>query len=221
MRIIKQILLLCTGWILLSSVAIADTDYKALSDDIQLRLDKTSQFYQQQQIADARTEVQMAYFEVFENLEGPIRINISAQKSYQMEAAFGEIRKMIGDGKPQAEVDAKINWLKSELNSVLPVLADGHRLTAEQQHGAYDNDQIAPYWQQSFKTIDDLLAEAVNLYQNNSYAEASKKIQLAQYDGFKNSEMEMSVRQNRSSQQAGNINRQFSELIALSGSRIK
>ncbi len=217
MRIIKQILLLCTGWILLSSVAIADTDYKALSDDIQLRLDKTSQFYQQQQIADARTEVQMAYFEVFENLEGPIRINISAQKSYQMEAAFGEIRKMIGDGKPQAEVDAKINWLKSELNSVLPVLADGHRLTAEQQHGAYDNDQIAPYWQQSFKTIDDLLAEAVNLYQNNSYAEASKKIQLAQYDGFKNSEMEMSVRQNRSSQQAGNINRQFSELIALSG----
>ena len=29
----------------------------------------------------------------FENLEGPIRINFSAQKSYQMEATFGEIRK--------------------------------------------------------------------------------------------------------------------------------
>ena len=40
----------------------------------------------------------MAYFEVFENLEGPIRINFSAQKSYQMEATFAEIRKMIGEG---------------------------------------------------------------------------------------------------------------------------
>ncbi|WP_159566447.1 FTR1 family iron permease [Budvicia diplopodorum] len=216
MRIAKRIFLLCAGCLFLSFAALAATDYKALSDDIQHRLDKTAQFYQQQQIAEARTEVQMAYFEVFENLEGPIRINISAQKSYQMEAAFGEIRKMIADGKPLAEVNAKINWLKSELNSVLPVLADGHKLTAEQQHGAYDNDQIAPYWQQSFKTIDDRLAEAIGLYQSNNYAEASKKIQLAQYDGFKNSEMEMSVRQNRSSQQAGEINRQFSELITIS-----
>ena len=39
----------------------------------------------------------MAYFEVFENLEGPIRINISARKSYEMESAFGEIRRMIGE----------------------------------------------------------------------------------------------------------------------------
>lgn len=216
MRIIGRILFFFAGWIFFSSLAMAATDYQQLSDDIQSRLDKTSQFYQQQQIAEARTEVQMAYFEVFENLEGPIRINISAQKSYQMEAAFGEIRKMIGDGKPQAEVDAKINWLKGELNSVLPVLSGGHKLTAEQQHGAYDNEQIAPYWQQSFKTIDDLLAEAISLYQSNNYVEASKKVQLAQYDGFKNSEMEMSVRQNRTSQQAGDINRQFSELIKLS-----
>ena len=49
----------------------------------------------------------MAYFEIFENLEGPIRINFSAQKSYQMEATFGEIRKMIGEGKPMNEVQAK------------------------------------------------------------------------------------------------------------------
>lgn len=45
----------------------------------------------------ARRTVQMAYFEVFENLEGPIRINISARKSYEMESAFGEIRRMIGE----------------------------------------------------------------------------------------------------------------------------
>ncbi|WP_347254755.1 FTR1 family protein [Leminorella grimontii] len=216
MSILKKTIFLLIGWCAFSAIAMA-TDYQRLTDDIRQRLDKTSQFYQQQQIAEARTEVQMAYFEVFENLEGPIRINISAQKSYQMEAAFGEIRKMIGEGKPQADVDAKINWLKDELDSVLPVLKDGHKLSAEQQHGTYDNSDIAPYWQQSFKTIDDLLAEAITLYQNGNYAEARRKVQQAQYDGFKNSEMEMSVRQNRSSQQAGDINRQFNELINISG----
>ncbi|SQI40792.1 Ferrous iron uptake protein [Leminorella richardii] len=216
MSILKKTLFLLIGWCAFITAAFA-TDYQSLTDDIRQRLDKTSQFYQQQQIDEARTEVQMAYFEVFENLEGPIRINISAQKSYQMEAAFGEIRKMIGDGKPQAEVDAKISWLKGELDSVLPVLRDGHKLSAEQQHGTYDNSDIAPYWQQSFKTIDDLLAEAITLYQSENYAEARRKVQQAQYDGFKNSEMEMSVRQNRSSQQAGEINRQFNELIAISG----
>ncbi|MBW7982050.1 FTR1 family iron permease [Enterobacillus tribolii] len=216
MRILKSALFFLIGWWVLSTVALA-TDYQHLADDIRQRLDKTSQLYQQQQIAEARTEVQMAYFEVFENLEGPIRINISAQKSYQMEAAFGEIRKMIGDGKPQAEVDAKIRWLKDELDGVLPVLKDGHKLTAEQQHGAYQNDQIALYWQQNFKTIDDLLAEAIAFYQEGDYAQARRKVQQAQYDGFKNSEMEMSIRQNRSSQLAGEINRQFSALIAISG----
>ncbi|MDR0807421.1 MAG: FTR1 family iron permease [Enterobacteriaceae bacterium] len=217
MRIIKQIFVLCLGLFLLSSAATATTNYKQLTDNIKQRLDKTAQLYQQQQIPDARTEVQMAYFEVFENLEGPIRINISAQKSYQMEAAFGEIRKMIGDGKPVSEVTARINWLKSELDSVVPVLADGHKLTAEQQHGTYDNKEIAPYWQQSFKVLDDLLAEAVTSYQNQQYAEARRLVQQAQYDGYKNSEMEISVRQNRSSQEAGDINKQFSQLITLSG----
>ncbi len=159
--------------------------------------------------------VQMAYFEIFENLEGPIRINISAQKSYQMEAAFGEIRRMMGEGKPQAEVDDKINWLKNELSAVLPVLADGHKLTAEQQHGTYENSDIAVYWQQSFKIIDDLLAQAISEYQDGKYAAASQSVQQAHYQGFKNSEMEMSVRGNRSSQQAAAINQQFTALIAL------
>lgn len=187
-----------------------------MAADIQQRLDKTAQLYQQQNIADARSEVQMAYFEVFENLEGPIRINISSQKSFQMEAAFGEIRRMIGEGKSQAEVQQKIDWLKNELTGVLPVLADGHRLTAEQQHAAYDNEQIAPYWQQQFRIIDDLLAQAMTDYQEGRYSQATQSVQKAHYDGFKNSEMEMSVRQNRSSQQAASINQQFTALMALS-----
>ncbi|WP_409307404.1 FTR1 family protein [Pectobacterium sp. B1J-3] len=206
------VLLLC--WLFTSSVAVA-ADYAAFIQDIQSRLDKTAQLYEQQKPDDARVEVQMAYFEVFENLEGPIRINISAQKSYQLEATFGEIRRMIGEGKPLADVQAKVTWLKGELTAVLPVLSDGHKLVAQEQHGAYDNTEIALYWQQSFKIIDDNLAEAVSEYQAGNYKQASQSVQVAHYDGFKNSEMEMSVRQNRSAQQAASINQQFSSLITL------
>ncbi|PWC18413.1 iron permease [Brenneria roseae subsp. roseae] len=209
----KIFLLLC--WLFTSSMAVAAADYATFIQDIQSRLDKTAQLYEQQKPDEARVEVQMAYFEVFENLEGPIRINISAQKSYQMESTFGEIRRMIGEDKPQDEVQAKITWLKDELTAVLPVLSDGHRLVAQEQHGAYDNADIALYWQQSFKIIDDQLAQAVSEYQAGDYKKASQSVQQAHYDGFKNSEMEMSVRQNRSAQQAAAINQQFTALIAL------
>ncbi|MGQ0286218.1 FTR1 family iron permease [Pasteurellaceae bacterium 22721_9_1] len=192
------------------------SDFQALSEDIKTRLDKTAQLYQQNQIDDARTEVQMAYFEVFENLEGPIRINFSAQKSYQMEATFGEIRKMIGEGKSQQEIQDKIQWLKNELDAVVPSLSDGHQLNAEGQHNTYENQQISAYWQQSFKMLDDLLADAIAAYQDNQLTDAKKLIQQAQYDGFKNSEMEMSIRNNRGADIAANINQQFYDLIKLS-----
>lgn len=58
----------------------AKDNYAEWIQDIEHRLDKTAHLYQQGQADEARTEVQMAYFEVFENLEGPIRINFSAQK---------------------------------------------------------------------------------------------------------------------------------------------
>lgn len=200
---------------LVSTFAWSATDYSYYINDIQSRLDKTAALYQQQQANEARREVQMAYFEVFENLEGPIRINISAQKSYQMESAFGEIRRMMGEGKPQEDVQAKIDWLKNELNQVEPVLDGGHKLVAQEQHGAYSDSNIAHYWQQSFQSIDDLMAQAISQYQAGQYAQASQSVQQAHYQGFKNSEMEMSVRQNRSAQQAASINQQFTALIAL------
>ena len=208
--------LYCLFFIFLTTTAYAQNNYQAWVEDIENRLDKTATLYQQNNVDEARTEVQMAYFEVFENLEGPIRINFSAQKSYQMEASFGEIRKMIGEGRPQAEVQSKIDALKKELQEVLPALGDGHQLNAEGQHATYDNQDIAVHWQQSFKVIDDLLAQAISAYQNQAFTDAKKLIQQAQYDGFKNSEMEMSIRQNRAASISADINQQFYDLIKLS-----
>ena len=194
----------------------AQDNYQQWVFDITNRLNNTEQLIKENKIDDAKTEVQMAYFEVFENLEGPIRINFSAQKSYQMEATFGEIRKMIGEGKPMSEIQAKIEGLKKELQEVLPSLIEGHQLNADGQHGVYDNAEIKPYWQQSFKTIDDLVAQAITYYENGDFSNAKKTFQQAQYDGYKNSEMEMSVRTNRSSEISSAINQQFYNLIRLS-----
>ena len=83
---------------------------------------------------------------------------------------------------------------------MLPSLIEGHQLNADGQHGVYDNAEIKPYWQQSFKTIDNLVAQAITYYENGDFANAKKSFQQAQYDGYKNSEMEMSVRTNRSSE---------------------
>jgi len=217
-RIVRKfcLSLLVTLFSLLISVSVwAATNYAPFIEDIEQRLDKTAELYSQQRTDEARRTVQMAYFEVFENLEGPIRINISASKSYEMESAFGEIRRMIGEKKPLADVQSKIDWLKASLREVEPVLDGGHRLVAEEQHSALTRTDIAVHWQESVRIIDDLLAQAVNDYQAGNYATASQHVQQAHYQGFKNSEMEMSVRQNRSAKDAAAINQQFSALIAL------
>ncbi|OOF58787.1 FTR1 family protein [Rodentibacter myodis] len=199
-----------------SQPSLAQDNYQQWVTEITARLDKTTTLLQQNNPDEARTEVQMAYFEVFENLEGPIRINFSAQKSYQMEATFGEIRKMIGEGKSLNEIQTKIDGLKQALQEVLPSLIEGHQLNADGQHGVYQNDQILPYWQQSFKTIDDFVAQAIEAYQQGDFAKAKQSFQQAQYAGYKNSEMEMAIRTNRSAEQSAAINQQFYNLIRLS-----
>ncbi|WP_424405723.1 FTR1 family iron permease [Pasteurella sp. PK-2025] len=209
-------------WILLILVLFslpnvqANPPYQQWVQDIENRLNKATELYQQNQTDDAKTEVQMAYFEVFENLEGPIRINFSAQKSYQMEASFGEIRKMMGEQKPYTEIHAKITALQQDLQEVLPALTQGHQLNASAQHDVYQHQAITPHWQQSFQIIDDRLAEAIHAYQQGKLAQAKQLVQQAQYEGYKNSEMEIAIRLHRSASQSASINQQFYDLIRLS-----
>lgn len=193
----------------------SETDYTRLTTEIKQRLDKTEALYREKKSTEAKDMVQSAYFEIFENLEGPIRINLSAQKSFQMEAAFGEIRRMIGENKSPAEISKKVQWLKSELDGVLPILKNGHTLQGEEAHDTYTNSEVAGQWQESLKKMEDLLAEAIGLYREEKWQESSEKVQQAQYDGFKNTELEMAIRRHRSSEKAANINTRFSTLITL------
>lgn len=193
----------------------APGDYEEYIQDIEGRLDRTYELYQNKDIDTAKREVQMAYFEVFENLEGPIRINISAQKSFEMEATFGEIRRMIINGEKLETVHGRIVWLKEQLREVQPVIEKGHMLRAQGAHGTYDNEKIDPYWHDYYRLIDDLLADAISNYQDGEYKKARDNIRQAQYQGFKNSEMETLVRLHVSSKDAQGLNQAFTKIFAL------
>lgn len=208
-RFIACLLLLCM-------LPLAAQDFRAFADDIAQRLDATNELYQQGKTDEAKQKVQMAYFEVFENLEGPIRINISAQKSAEMEAEFGNIRRLIGQGAPKEEVQQRLRALRDEVQKVVPVLESGHKLVAHGSHSALDG--IDPGWAVAYQALDDNLAAAVSAFEKGNGAEAKKRVQQAQYDGFKNSDMETTIRMQKSARAAEVINRQFAALMKQAGS---
>ena len=193
------------------ALPLAAQDFRAFADDIAQRLDATDALYQEGKTDEAKQKVQMAYFEVFENLEGPIRINISAQKSAEMEAEFGNIRRLIGNGAPQEEVQQRLQALRNEVQKVVPVLESGHKLVAHGSHSALDG--IDPGWAVAYQALDDNLAAAVSAFEKGNGAEAKKRVQQAQYDGFKNSDMETTIRMQKSARAAEVINRQFAALM--------
>ena len=197
--------------LLLCALPLAAQDFRAFADDIAQRLDATNELYQQGKSDEAKRKVQMAYFEVFENLEGPIRINISAQKSAEMEAEFGNIRRLIGQGAPQEEVQQRLQALRDEVQKVVPILESGHKLVAHGAHSALDG--IDPGWATAYQALDDNLAAAVSAFEKKNGAEAKKQVQQAQYDGFKNSDMETTIRMQKSARAAEVINRQFAALM--------
>ncbi len=163
--------------IFLSLASAAPVDYQAAADDISQRLDKAAQQYQAGNITEAKRTVQMAYFDVYEGIEGPIRINYSAQYSAELEGKFGEIRKLIASKSPVENVKKAIAWLKAEINSLPEKLTQGHQLVAEKS--GLDANSIAPEWQQIANQINDSINGAVWSYKSNEQEKALKSIEEA------------------------------------------
>ncbi|KUI98885.1 FTR1 family iron permease [Vibrio sp. MEBiC08052] len=199
-------------------------DYQAAADDINARLDKTVQLYASGDAVQAKHTVQMAYFEVFEGLEGPIRINYSRQYAYQLEAKFSEIRKMIGNQASLDDVKENVDWLKTQIASVPSILESGTQLVAETAdiHQA----SILPYWREQVLTIERLVNQGLASYRTSDQAEtaqakqlkretAIKLIRQAQFDAYKNSDLETAIRLNRSGAKAAQYNDMFKAMIDL------
>lgn len=115
----------------------AALDYDGMVGQIGAFFNEALTLYKQGNAAEAKLKAQAAYFEVFENLEGPIRINISAKKNFLLEQEFTGIRQMIVAGEPPEAVEKRINDLMAELAQVAGQLKGGHELKAEATDGAH------------------------------------------------------------------------------------
>ncbi|MCG9789804.1 FTR1 family iron permease [Vibrio mediterranei] len=197
-------------------------DYKSAANEIISRLDKAEELYREGQQNEAKTTVQMAYFEVFESLEGPVRINYSRKYAYQLESKFGEIRKMIVARESIENVQSEIDWLKQEVANLPSILASGHKLIAENTN--LHTDDILPFWRDAVTSIDTQLNEALTEFRESAEQpdESTKKqqrafelVQQAQFKGFKNTELEITIRLNRSAEKAAEYNAAFRSLAKI------
>ncbi len=100
----------------------AALDYRGMVDRIGAFLDEAVVLYRAGQADEAKAKVDQSYFEVFENLEGPIRVNISSKKNNELEAEFGAIRTMIKEGKPLDQVESRIKLHMAGRRAPLAVL---------------------------------------------------------------------------------------------------
>lgn len=219
---VAALLVLVLTW-LWSPMAMAARDFQDMAARIEALLNEAAQRYAAGDAETAKTNVQKAYFEVFENMEGPIRINLSAKKSYELEAEFGDIRKRIMAGAPVDEVAARIKTQIAEIHAVVPVISSGHRLTAEPAAESQDvpptpaakSKTIEPHWGRVVDGIGKTIAEAAAAYEAGEAEKAREMITRAQFDGYKNSLLETAVRRHVSQRQDIEYNAEFQRIADL------
>jgi len=209
-------------------LAAQDLDYRRLAGEVETRLSQAADAYSAGETEKAKDLVQGAYFEIFENLEGPIRVNVSAAKSYELEAEFGDIRKAMIDGAPADAIEARIAAQIAAIEEVVPVLEEGFQIKAEPASGrasapaaaetapsAAAPETVDPYWQEALGEIEAKMADAASAYEVGNAEEASRLVLDAQFSGYKNSLMETAVRREVSASQDSAINAEFARINRL------
>ncbi|HEB5707316.1 TPA: FTR1 family iron permease [Campylobacter jejuni] len=136
MKIFKIIFLIIS--IFLSSSAFARVDdYINEANLIKDMLKQSIETYKKGDNLDAKKLSEDAYFQHFENMEGPIGRNIG-RKAITMERKFVNLRRMYKDEAPLTQINALIDSLYYDLDEVAPILQNGYRLKAEASDTNYD-----------------------------------------------------------------------------------
>ena len=197
-------------------------DYKGMVDEIGTIFQEALTLYNKGDVKEAKKKAQSAYFHVFENLEGPIRINVSARKNAELEEEFIEIRKMIVAKEPAAVIEKRINDFMVELRKVLPELEGGAELVAEAtDDGKSQTDpesgagNIESVWLHSFENIQAGLAKALDVYRNGDAKKGAELVIQAQFGDYKNSLLETAVRRHVSQSKDYENNASFAEVAGM------
>ncbi|MBI4397398.1 MAG: FTR1 family iron permease [Elusimicrobia bacterium] len=191
----------------------AGLDYRRLSDETGSLLGEALHQYRKGNPSEAQRKAEDAYFQAFENLEGPIRVNISARKSFELEEELVAIRRMIAAKEPAEKIEAGINHFMAGLRALLPQLENGFELTAEAPDET--GPDIEPVWKQAFENIRTGLGDAVGVYRRGEPKKAAELVIQIQYDHYKNNLLETAVRRHISQKKDFENNNGFAEVAGL------
>ncbi|MHB8829141.1 MAG: FTR1 family iron permease [Syntrophales bacterium] len=221
-RVVIAVLAMVLAGPLPSVQAKGAVNYQQMTDEIGVFLNEALRLYNQGDVQEAKRKAQAAYFEVFENLEGPIRINLSARKNYELEEEFVAIRNMIVARAPAGAIEKKINAFMVELRSVTASLKGGFELVAESSDdagqetgGRAGSAEIAPVWQQTFTRIQTSLGKSLEAYQRGNAKTAVELVTQVQFDDYKNSLLETAVRRYVSQRKDFENNAGFAEIAGM------
>ncbi|MGH2267063.1 FTR1 family iron permease [Campylobacter taeniopygiae] len=164
-------------------------DYIAEKNIIKNTLEQSLDLYKKGDNEQAKKLSEDAYFQHFENMEGPIGRNIG-RKAITMERKFINLRRMYKEKAPLDQINALIESLYYDLDEVAPILQNGYRLKAEASQTNYDK----------------AAAEKSSL-EANAKREAEAEALIAQITGVKpNSNNSSNMQNNLSSLKTNDIN---------------
>ena len=177
-------------------------DYTQVAAQIKESLQKVITEYRAGNVEQAVSDTQNAYFGLFEDVEAGIRINLGQKKAYSMEKQFGEIRKAIKAGEAPDDVQKRIDQINSEIAEVLPVILNGHKLVGEYSDtpaqaaaSGYDTSKFIPEWKVAFENLSATLDKAIASYEGDKQDDAKNSIQDAKFNDYRNTQLEIAVRQ--------------------------
>lgn len=178
----------------------AASKYAAMSDEIGVLLTEALGRYRKGDAEGAKLKTQAAYFEVYENLEGPIRVNVSAKVNYELEEEFSAIRGMFLKKEPAGAIEARINAFMARLRGVVPQLEGGIELTAaastetDDRAAAAGPGGVEPAWLEAAEKIEAGLENALEALKKGNSDEAAALVDRTLLDHYQNSLLEVAIR---------------------------
>jgi len=200
------------------AVGMAEHDYDGMVKRIETFFSTALTHYKAGNKEQAKLDAEAAYFQVFENMEGPIRVNISAKKNYILEAEFSGIRKMVIKGDPYDEIELRISYLVTDLKKVAAELKGGFVIKAEPAAGeavAVSPGKIDSTWLLDLDLIRMRLKSCADACKVDNRSKAQEFILQALFDGYKNTLLEQAVEKHVSAERSLELTDGFMKVIGL------
>lgn len=96
----------------------------------------------------------------------------------------------------------RIDQINSEIAEVLPVILNGHKLVGEYSDtpaqtaaSGYDTSKFIPEWKVAFENLSATLDKAIASYESDKQDDAKNSIQDAKFNDYRNTQLEIAVRQ--------------------------